>query len=243
LVWQPSGRTLIAAAVLDFLLFVWTLAMLGAYWIWVAAKNCTSATNNDTPPKGFYVFIETVCTNDPGMTSMRSACETFDQFQQSKASLPPNGEVYHWHAIQACVALCIVFAFCGFWILIAGTRASAREIGRCTFDKRKCQECMIGFCTIILIFSIGTVASLYDSDSYDAQKWITDIKATTGWQCDVTVGPGPAIGFAILSLIFSVIILGTLACPGCHCFGFHEPGRCCEKCVDQDADKDGTSEL
>ena len=86
---------------------------------------------------------------------------------------------------------------------------------------------------------LRTTAVLYQSDSYSKSEW-EDVSSPT---CDLSVGPGASVGFAFLVVLWSVVTLGVLACPGCHCIGLHEPGRCCAHCVDQSVDEDGSSKV
>lgn len=242
LVWQPSRTTLRVAAFLDIFLFVCVLAMLASYWIVVEFENC-EYNGIELDLGKYWVFIETFCTEDPGTNSVRGTCTRIDT--AAAKDYPPGEELYHWRAIQACVAICCAFSFIMFWLLCFGARAPAlhAQQGCSKFDKRKCQEVCIAFTVIIIAFSIGTVGSLYTSDSFDPDAWVASMEETLGVTCEATTMPGPAVPMAFLSVFFSVFILGVLACPGCHCLGCHEPGKCCAKCVDQSVDAEGTSEI
>jgi len=287
LIWQPSRTTLRVAAFFDLFLFAWVLAMLTSYWIVVDFNKCEmSGVAVDNLPS-FWLFIETMCTDDPGSRSMRGSCKMFNA--KEAEDFPPAEELYQWRAIQACVAICCAFTFIMFWLLCFGARAPAlANVRGCSkFDKRKCQEVCIAFTVIIIAFSIGTVGTLYNSDSFDPDAWKASVEEMSGITCEVSVNdprlerfghvacctfaaaprsctfvserrpclcaymfrqqvttsPGPAVPMAFLSVFSSVIILGILSCPGCHCLGCHEPGKCCAKCVDQSVDAEGTSEI
>ena len=60
------------------------------------------------------------------------------------------------------------------------------------FDKRKCQEVCIAFTVIIIAFSIGTVGSLYTSDSFDPDAWVASMEETLGVTCEVVRSPDAA---------------------------------------------------
>ncbi len=47
---------------------------------------------------------------------------------------------------------------------------------------------------------------------------------------------GPAFLFALLSASASLVAVGLLGSPGCQCFGWHERGRSCQRCVDHSED-------
>jgi len=224
------------AAFVDIVLFVWTLAMLSSYWIEVKFNDCSIPLFDDT---SYWLFIETLCIEDPGSSSMRRDCTNFDS--TGNENYPPGEELYHWRAIQACAAICCAMSFTMLFLLCFGARAPAQQAKCCSFDKRQCQEICIAFTTTIVAFSLGSVGSLYTADSFDPDAWKDALLKQSGITCDVTTSPGPAVPMAFLSVFTSVLILGVLACPGCHCLGCHEPGKCCAKCVDQSVDADGTS--
>ena len=54
----------------------------------------------------------------------------YPKYQEDTNNMyPPFTEVYHWHAIQACTALCVIFTFVGIFILCCGARAPRLEEG------------------------------------------------------------------------------------------------------------------